>query len=251
MRLARVHEELGRHAQLPQRHVQFNRLRARHARIALHDMDHRGRPGIHDVLERGLVPVRVEVVVGQLAAKVFLAVALPVALRVHRDPVRGAGAGADRLEAVRVHENPVGPVSPCTPPVGAHPVAVGDPLGNEVVHSRHDVVVALRKVDPVDVFEVLAVAGRAAVVRAQHHVACPGVDLDGGAEVVDDGGRRSAVDLDDGRVALSFLVSHGKNQDAPHLLSVGGRPGDLLLVPQREVAHLRVHVGQLTPGGPI
>src|SRR3546814_20189745 len=37
----------------------------------------------------------------ELVAEIELAIALHVALRVHRNPVRRAGAGADRLEAIR------------------------------------------------------------------------------------------------------------------------------------------------------
>src|SRR3712207_8789865 len=49
--------------------------------------------------------------VRELVAEVELAVPLHVALRVHRDPVHRPRAGADRLEAVGVREDPVRPVA--------------------------------------------------------------------------------------------------------------------------------------------
>src|SRR5206468_7588709 len=105
---ARVYIQLRRDAEALERHEQFLRLRTRYARISFDNMDHRRRLRVPDVLERRLIPVRFEIIVRQLVAEVELPDTLYVTLGVHRDPVRGAGPGADRLEAISVGENPVG-----------------------------------------------------------------------------------------------------------------------------------------------
>ena len=173
-----IHEELGGHAQLLERHVKLHRLRARHPGIALHHVDHGGRLGVRDVLQRRLVPVGVEVLVEEVVADVELAVPLHVALGVHADPVHGAGAGADGLEAVGVGQDPVGPVATGAPSERAHAVAVHDALGDEVVDAGHDVVEAQGEVVADDVGAVgVAVVGGAPVVGLEHGVPGAGVDL--------------------------------------------------------------------------
>jgi hypothetical protein len=67
-------------------------LRVGDARVAVNHVDERRRFGVLDVFERRDVPVFVEVFVRRFAAVVELAVALDVALRVHRNPVDRARA---------------------------------------------------------------------------------------------------------------------------------------------------------------
>ena len=88
-----------------------------------------------------------------------------------------ARAGADRLEAIRVREDPVRPVTAGAPAEHAHLRAVDDALRDQRVHARHDVVdspseVVARRLDLV----LLAVVRRAAVVGHEHRVARAGVD---------------------------------------------------------------------------
>ena len=141
-------------------------------------MDHRGSRGVGNVLEWGLVPVGLKVLVHKVVADVKLPIALHVALRVHRDPVHGASPGADRLEAVSVGGNPVRPVPAGTPTQGAHTVRIRDALGNQVVNAGHDVVEAECEViaDDIGAMGVTVVAG-ATVVRLQHSIASASVDL--------------------------------------------------------------------------
>ena len=48
---ARIHEELGGHIQLLERHVKLHRLWAGHSWVTLDDVDHRGCFGVFDVLQ--------------------------------------------------------------------------------------------------------------------------------------------------------------------------------------------------------
>ena len=178
MSTARIHVQFRRHAEPLERHEQLFGLRPRDTRIALDDVDHRRRLRILDVLERRLIPVRVEVVVRQLVSEIELADPLHIALGVHRDPVGRSRSGADRLEAIGVRENPVRPVTAGAPAEHAHLGAIDDSLGDQVVDARHDVFVALLEIVADDVgFVLFAVVGRAAVVWHQHSVAGAGVSL--------------------------------------------------------------------------
>jgi hypothetical protein len=60
----------------------------------------------------------------------------------------------------------------------AHLVGVDDPLGDQMVDTGNDVVIAGRKVVTDDVvLELLSVVGRTAVVGTQYDVAGAGIDL--------------------------------------------------------------------------
>src|SRR6185312_13854064 len=89
-------------------------LRTRHSWVAVHDVDERGSLCVLDVLERRDVPVLFKVIVRQPAV-IELAVALDVALRVHRGPVHRSGPRRNRLEARGVGEYPVRPVTTRAP----------------------------------------------------------------------------------------------------------------------------------------
>ena len=52
VRGSRIHEQFGRNAELFERHVQLDRLRARHTRVAFDDVNHGGGFGVLDVFER-------------------------------------------------------------------------------------------------------------------------------------------------------------------------------------------------------
>jgi len=141
-------------------------------------VDHRRRLRVLNVANRRLRPVRAEILVRQLVAQVELPVPLHIALRVHRDPVRRAGAGADRLEAIAVRKNPVRPVPAGAPSERTHPRGVDDALRDQVIDPGHDVVVAEREVVADDVRLVrFAVVRRPAIVRTQHGVPLARVHL--------------------------------------------------------------------------
>ena len=230
--------------------MEFDRLRTRHARVALHDVDHGRRGRVHNVLERGLVEVGVEVLVQEAVAHVELAVPLHIALRVHADPVHRPGAGADGLEAVRLREDPVGPVAARAPAERAHAVAVHDALVDQVVDARHDVLVAHREVVADDVRAVrVSVIARATVVGLEHGVARPRVHLRAVTAVeAEDVGRGGApVDRDEERIARPLLVADRIDENASDHLPVRGAPVDLGLLPERRLAQLWVHVHELRP----
>ena len=87
--------------------MQLLALWARHARVAIHDVNHRRRLRVLDVRRRRLAPPALHVIIPKLVAEVPLTKPLCVALAVHRDPVESSGAGADRLETIRMRQDPI------------------------------------------------------------------------------------------------------------------------------------------------
>src|SRR5207247_7669684 len=144
--VAGIDVQLGRNAETLERHEQLFGLWTRNARISFHDVNHCRSFRVLDVLERRLIPVRVEVVVRQLVSEVKLAVSLYVALCVHRDPVRRTCASADRLEAIGMCKNPVRPGTASTPAEYSLCRAVDDALSDQVVDTSHDVFVTLLEI---------------------------------------------------------------------------------------------------------
>ena len=178
MRRARIHEQFGGHADTLQAHVQLNALRARHARVAFDHVNHRGRLCIPDVLDRRLLPVRVEVVVRKLVAQIVLTVPLHVRLRVHGDPVGRARAARNALEAIGMRENPIAPVPTGAPAQHAHLGLVHQALRDERINAGHDVVVARLEVVADDaVFVRFAIVRGATVVGHQHRPTLPRIHL--------------------------------------------------------------------------
>src|SRR5262249_49007275 len=95
--------------------------------------------------------------------------------------------------------------------------------------------------------ELVAVAGRAAVVRAEHGVAFGGQQrpaVNPVLEVVVGGRGWAAVDFDDQRQALAGLVIRRQFQDAFYGVAVRPFPGDRGQLGQLPGVHLRVYVRQ-------
>ena len=232
--------------------MQLDALRARHARVAFHHMNHRGRLGVADVPDRRLLPVRVEIVVRELVAQIVLTISLHVALGVHRDPVRRAGAAGNALEAIGVRKNPVAPVAAGAPAQHTHLGLVDQALRNERIDTGHDVVVARLEVVAHDAVLVrFAVVGGAAIVGHQHRPALPRVHLRAVAPVERQliCGRRTAVNGHDERILLARLITDRLEQHAAHLPAVLRRPRDFSFFAEGELlTDPRVGVGERRPG---
>ena len=119
---------------------------------------------------------------------------------------------------------------------------VDQPLRDQVIDAGHDVVEPRREVVADDVRLVLeTVVGGAAVVGQQDRVARAGVHLRAVAAVEAQhiGGRGTAVNGDDQRVALALLVADGTcTSTPPTMRPVLRLPGDLFRLAEGEAASL-------------
>ena len=141
-------------------------------------------------------------------------------------------------------------MTPGAPAEHAHLRAVDDALRNQVVDARHDVFVALLEIIADDVrLVLLAVIGRAAIVRQQHRVPRTRVSLRAVSAVEAEhvGRCRAAMDGDDQRIPSARLVTNRLDENPADSLAVGRFPADLLLLAERKVTCLRVGVGKLSP----
>src|SRR5262249_16044067 len=142
-------------------------LRPRHPRIARYYMYKSRGLCVLDVLQWRYVPVVLEIIVGR-PIEVIFAVALDVALGVHRNPIDSACAGGYGLESIGMGKDPVGPVPPGTPSHHTHLVLIDHSRLDQVIDAGHYVIVTQGEVfTGYFHLELLAVVRRSPVVGQQ------------------------------------------------------------------------------------
>ena len=104
-------------------------------------------------------------------------------------------------------DGPVGEHAAAAAAGDAQAVGIGDAAPHQLVHAGHEVLVVVARVAVLDdVAELLAVAGAAARVGIEHHVALGRHPLELVHEEVAVGRVRAAVDVEDHRVLPARLV---------------------------------------------
>src|SRR2546426_6986231 len=133
---------------------------------------------------------------------------------------------------------------------------IGDAAGDERVHAGEDVVVALAEVVAGDLHaEFLAVVARAAIVGLESGVAAGGKNVDVAAPVAGEAilfsAGRTAMNLNNQRIALPFFVAERIDKQALNRLAVGALPMKRFILAQGEIFRLRIGARNTSPAGTV
>src|SRR5712692_5976984 len=133
---------------------------------------------------------------------------------------------------------------------------IGDAARDERVHAGDDVVVALAEVVAGDLHaELLAVVAGAAIVGLENSVAARGKNVDVAAPVAGEAilfsAGRTAMNLNNQRIALPFFVAERIDEQALNRLAVGALPMKRFILAQGEVFRLRIGARNASPAGTV